>query len=251
MDKLYYQKSKSEFPLPHWFKETSLQSLPCWIVAHFEKRILQCFLEGESEYNSEMPVQNIENYQLIWKQLDDNAKNELIEKTVDELDHFKKESMSSVNLDPNMRLHKNRKPTSNSISTKGSEVITRMNWNEIIFKVVWNLNEDVQRYETLSHNDLKDNMIRKIKYNWNNTVSSFIQTCVSTNLAEAMKLEKFLMNMMVRHLHDLFIQKRIKEIELEDSKKEDKKIKKKKTGKNRKRFKKKKTCSYRFNSNTK
>jgi len=42
-----YKPGTDTFKLPHWFKQTSLNTFASWVVAHFERRIYLCYKEGK------------------------------------------------------------------------------------------------------------------------------------------------------------------------------------------------------------
>ena len=233
IDEKYYQTGNVEFKMPHWFKQTSLHSFASWIVAYFEKRIYWCFKEGESQFENKMPIQLREDYLNVWNSLEEERQEELISRVVDQLDQYRPEAFGSRELIPNYKEQKNLK----HLNIKGNPVIRNMNWNEIIFKLIWMLNSDMQKMDGIPLQELKDNIKRKIIHASKNGNSSFIFSCVSPNLVDSMKVEKYFMNLMVQYLHDLYIQKNIDDLTKEEQKK---KGKNKKKGNKKKRTKKRK-----------
>ena len=240
VDEKFYQSNDSEFKLPHWFKQTSLNSFASWVVAYFERRIYLCFKEGESAFENKMPIQLRDEYLTVWNSMEEIKQEELISKVVDQADHFRSEAFGTKEMIPNYKSAKN--PSRNKhLNLKGNELIKLMNWDEILFKLIWTLNINMHRMEGLSLEEFKDIVKNKIIILSKSGNSSFIYSCVAPNLVDSMKIEKFFMNMMVQYLHDLYIQKNIDELMKEEEDKKGKhKNKNKKKGKKRNKKRKKK-----------
>ena len=236
IDDKYYSASGSKFRLPHWFKPTSLNSFASWIVAHFEKRIYLCFREGEPTFENRMPIQVREEYVSVWTSLGAERQEELISKVVDQLDHFREEAFSGRMLVPNYKEARSGARSKHS-QVKGDAVIRNMNWDEVMLKLIWTLTSERDRLAHLSFDDLKESIKNKIVA-LSQTPKSFIFMCVSPNLVDSMKVEKFFMNRMVQYLHDLYIQKNIDDLEKEEQKKKGRnKRKNKRSKRNKKRRK--------------
>ena len=218
LDEKYYQTGPVEFKLPHWFKTTSLNTFATWIVAHFEKRIYLCFKEGESVYENKMPITLREDYLEVWNSLAEDKQEEIICKVVDHLDQFREEAFGSRELIPNYK-ENNRGLGRSKHFLQGDPVIRLMNWNEIVFKLNWVLNSSMKSLEGMLLEDFKKHIKRKIIIESKGGNSAFIFSCVSPNLVESMKIEKFFMNLMVQYLHDLYIQKNIDELTKEEQQK--------------------------------
>ena len=235
LDEKYYQTGATEFKLPHWFKQTSLHSFSSWVVAHFEKRIYLCFKEGEPAYENKMPIQLRDDYLSVWNSLQEAQKTEIIAKVINKLDHYRREAFGPQELVPNF---KDLKGIAKHRDCRGSPVIKNMHWDEIMFKLIWMLNRDIYDWKDLPLAELKAHIQDKIIRTCKSGASSFIFSCVAPNLVDSMKIERYFMNLMVQYLHDLYIQRNIDELTLEEEQKgKGKKKSKKKKKRNKKRKK--------------
>lgn len=208
----------SAFKLPHWFKQTSLNSFASWVVAHFERRIFLCFREGESLFEQKMPIQLREDYLGVWISLDEERREELIAKVVDQLDHFREEAFGPRELLPNFK-EPRAGARARKLKAKGDAVVRSMNWDEVVLKLIWTLGADADLLGGLSREELKRRVKARIVAASRSGASSFVSLCLSPNLVDSMKVEKFFMNRMVGVLHDLYIQKNIDDLTAEEQKK--------------------------------
>ena len=92
-------------------------------------------------------------------------------------------------------------------------------------------NEQQRDYNLYTVEQLKDLLERRICYQSNVASTNFVYAALTPNLKDAMKIERFCMNIMVMYLHDRYIQKNIDDLlEEESQEKEVRKGKKRKKG---------------------
>lgn len=240
--KSYYsaQNDTEMFKLPQWFNTNKCSSISSWLVAHFEKRIVHCYFNRDFEDMRCSSIGLCSEYERIWRDLTQDERDHLIEKSVDELDHFKKESYNNFTIDAYYFQPKRNYINPNSKQIE--QIIRDFNWDEVILKLIVNFNDMKFNENITDYTRFKFTLKMLIKKLSHENKQNFILFCVNPNLEEAIKIEKFFMNIMVKYLHDLYIQKNINElIDLEKNNeykksKNHKKKNKKKRIRNKKKY---------------
>lgn len=224
---------------PHWFKETSKNSISRWIVAKFESRIVECYYEKNIDYDHITPIEMKDEYNQIWNGLSEHDRYNLINKSVDLLDQFKKCSYSSGDISI-LQNFKNRDKCLNFPSQ--SAIAKDMNWNEVMLKIIWQMNKDIIVYESINNYELIKNHFKNcIHTHSKNSKKNFIFMCISPTLTDSLKIERFFMNLLMRFVHDLYIEKNINDLcNEENNDNGEKKKNNKKKKRNRKKNKNKK-----------
>lgn len=185
------------------------------------------------------PIELYLDYERIWKDLSRQEKDHLIEKSVDQLDLFRKESYNEFMTDCNL-YHLKKSYLAHDHKEAG-QIIRAFNWDEVILKLIIKFNDMVFNENLTDYTKYKSILKMLIKKISEDNKTNFISSCVSPNLQEGIKIEKFFMNLMVKHLHDLYIQKNINElINLEKTNEIKKSSKNKNKNKNKKRIRNKK-----------
>ena len=207
-------------------------------MAHFERRIIECYFDKNMDYDTTTRMEIRDDYKKIWEELNENDQNQLIEKSVNLIDGFKKISYSTEKLSKKVSTTNHKLVNNNP---KNRITTDQLNWNEVMLKVVWQLNANYQVVEGLKDiNVLKEHIKSKIFYTRKENPSNFICLCVGPNLSETLKIERLFMNLMLIFVHDLYIQKNINELndeEFEDNETKKKKKKRKKKIKKTKKIK--------------
>lgn len=176
-----------------------------------------------------------DDYVQIWNGLSDEHKKTLINKSVDQLDHFNKYSYSSKDIST-LQFSKN-KEIAQGYSPQ-TATAQQMNWDEVMLKVIWQMSQDIRVYESVKDYDNTKKYLKDVILSHSqNNKKNFIYTCVSPNLADCLKVERFFMNLMMRYVHDLYIDKNINEFCDEETNDLGDKKKKKKKKRNRKKNK--------------
>jgi predicted nucleotidyltransferase len=181
-----------------------------WIAARFEIRVVECFFQRNVDFDQTVPIEMRDEYLLIWKGLQEEQRKNLVYKSVDQLDHFHKSSYSSADISV-LQISKN-KESSKAYCAQNANA-QQMNWNEIMLKVIWQMNKDIKLYESLNdYEKIKEFLKEKMLTQSQGDPKAFIYMCVSPNLAESLKVERFFMNLMMRDVHDLYIEKNINDL---------------------------------------
>ena len=237
-----YQRysTSNDFSLPSWFKTPKYSSIATWLVARIEKRIVACYFNRQLIDDCRDPLKLFNEYDKIWKNLDEEEKHNLINKSVDELDHFKKESY--INFATDGYYIRDSKGFYKKRTEETSRIIREFNWNEIMLKLILGFNEISCEDDTEDFIRLKCDIKKTVTENANNTKGNFLLCCLCPNLTEGLKIEKYFMNLMIKYIHDLYIEKNINDLIIESKNNEKKKSKNskkknKKRGKNSKKNK--------------
>ena len=91
-------------------------------MAHFEKRIVNCYLKfSKEEIYAEVPLIKIDDYEKIWANLKQNKKNEILKKTLLDVDN-----LSEVCFQYNDSIHK-------VVNGKSEEILNSF---ELMFKLI-------------------------------------------------------------------------------------------------------------------
>ena len=221
----HYSGKGKEFNLPVWFSIMTLNSFSAWIVAHFEKRIFICYMEDSTNRHSKMPIELREEYSCIWKAMEKEERDKIIHRAVGRLDNFRDEAFGSRMLKVGHKI--------GEIETRRDPAIRNMTWDEIMFKSMFLFvpTDQVRAYNAYSKEKLKQLLERRICYQSMSSSTNFVFGSLTPNLKDAMKMERFCMNMMVMYLHDRYIQKNIDDLmEEESQEREVKRGKRKKKG---------------------
>ena len=221
----HYSGKGKEFNLPVWFSIMTLNTFSAWVVAHFEKRIFICYMEDSTNRHSKMPIELREEYSAIWKGMEKDERDQIIHRAVGRIDNFRAEAFGSKMLKVGQKI--------GEIETQRDPAIRNMTWDEVMFKNMFLFVpiDQVRAYNAYSKENLKQLLERRICYQSMSSSTNFVFGSLTPNLKDAMKMERFCMNMMVMYLHDRYIQKNIDDLmEEESQEREVKRGKRKKKG---------------------
>lgn len=202
----HYTGKDKEFNLPTWFSTINLYTFSAWVVAHFEKRIYLCFKEDSMNRHSKMPIELREEYTDIWKSMAQEEKESMISIAIGQLDNYRNEAFKT---------HKMRVGTKTKEGEKRRDpAIRNMSWDEVMFKNIFMLipSEQQKDYNLYNREQLKDLLERRIRYQSNVASTNFVYAALTPNLKDAMRIERFCMNIMIMYLHDRYIQKNIDDL---------------------------------------
>ena len=200
--------------LPIWFKKRGFNSIACWLVAHFENRIVQSYYKYDEDDNflDKTSLDLVDNFIGIWEKIEMNKKKKIIQDLV--RDYCKK-------VDKICFIDNNK-----GIEESGvKERVQNLDDNEKIFKLFL-MNCDLKDLDSKKvQKNVIDKLLDHIKI-FND--KEFVEKAIYISLEEVFMIDAYFLSLLVMKLDQLRYQDFLKsDIEILDSKKKNKKRKRK------------------------